>query len=167
MARLEEEIGLLQADTASKAEIFGEGESLVKEWPKMDKKRKRELVENLGEQITVHKNRKVEFALNYVPGQSIVNSERNPRGLCGRLKRRSHQGLEYKIVEPEFGVTEEREVNWRERLGGLLRDYYGMPHETDTFSIRTVGDRRLCVPLRLKQVVHLLTCSHQSTTALG
>jgi hypothetical protein len=37
---------------------------------------------------------------------------------------RNHQGLENNIIEPEFGSTEEGEVNWRERLGGLLRYYY-------------------------------------------
>ncbi|MDA0768513.1 MAG: hypothetical protein O3A92_17010 [Verrucomicrobia bacterium] len=76
VARLEKEIGLLEADTATKAEIFEEGETLVAEWPKMTKKRKRTLVESLVERITVHKSRKVDFELNYVPGQSIVNSER-------------------------------------------------------------------------------------------
>ena len=43
---------------------------------KMTKKRKRTLVENLVERISVFKSRRVDFELNYVPGQSIVNSER-------------------------------------------------------------------------------------------
>ncbi len=38
---------------------------------------------------------------------------------------RNHQGLENKIIEPEFGGRAgEGEVNCRERLGGLLRYYY-------------------------------------------
>jgi putative transposase len=39
-------------------------------------------------------------------------------------RERNHQGLENKIIEPEFGSAEEGEVNCRERLGGLLRYYY-------------------------------------------
>lgn len=77
VARLEDEIALLEADTATKAQIFEEGETLVAEWPKMNKQRKRTLVENLVERITVHKSRRVDFELHYVPGQSIVNSARN------------------------------------------------------------------------------------------
>ena len=37
---------------------------------------------------------------------------------------RNHQGLENKIIEPEFGSVGEGEVNCRERLGGLLRYYH-------------------------------------------
>jgi hypothetical protein len=37
---------------------------------------------------------------------------------------RNHQGLENRIIEPEFGSEVEGEVNYRERLGGLLRYYY-------------------------------------------
>jgi hypothetical protein len=36
---------------------------------------------------------------------------------------RNHQGLENKIIEPEFGSGSEGEVQCRERLGGLLRYY--------------------------------------------
>ena len=39
-------------------------------------------------------------------------------------QERNHQGLENRIIEPEFGSTEEGEVKCRERLGGLLRYYY-------------------------------------------
>ena len=39
-------------------------------------------------------------------------------------RERNHQGLENKIIEPAFGSAEQREVNCRERLGGLLRYYY-------------------------------------------
>ena len=39
-------------------------------------------------------------------------------------RERNHQGLENKIIEPEFGPVGEGEVNCRERLGGLLRYYY-------------------------------------------
>ena len=40
-------------------------------------------------------------------------------------RERNHQGLENKIIEPDFGSkVEEGEVNCRERLGGLLRYYY-------------------------------------------
>ncbi len=39
-------------------------------------------------------------------------------------RERNHQGLENRIIEPEFGLTEEGEVNCREWLGGLLRYYY-------------------------------------------
>ena len=39
-------------------------------------------------------------------------------------RERNHQGLENKIIEPEFGSAEAGEVNCRERLGGLLRYYY-------------------------------------------
>jgi putative transposase len=37
---------------------------------------------------------------------------------------RNHQGLENKIIEPDFRSDREGEVNCRERLGGLLRYYY-------------------------------------------
>ena len=39
-------------------------------------------------------------------------------------EERNHQGLENKIIEPEFGSTEEGEVNCRERLCSMLRYYY-------------------------------------------
>jgi hypothetical protein len=39
-------------------------------------------------------------------------------------RERHHQGLENKIIEPEFGSAAEGEMNCRERLGGLLRYYY-------------------------------------------
>ena len=39
-------------------------------------------------------------------------------------RERNHQGLENNIIEPAFGSAEQREVNCRERLGGLLRYYY-------------------------------------------
>ena len=39
-------------------------------------------------------------------------------------RERNHQGLENKIIEPEFGSAGKGEVNCRERLGGLLRYYY-------------------------------------------
>ena len=37
---------------------------------------------------------------------------------------RNHQGLDNKIIEPDFGSSREGEVNCRDRLGGLLRYYY-------------------------------------------
>ena len=37
---------------------------------------------------------------------------------------RNHQGLENKIIEPDFDSDREGEVECRERLGGLLRYYY-------------------------------------------
>ena len=39
-------------------------------------------------------------------------------------RERNHQGLENKIIEPEFGSEEKGEMKCRERLGGLLRYYY-------------------------------------------
>jgi len=39
-------------------------------------------------------------------------------------RERNHQGLENKIIEPEFGSAGEGELNCRERLGGLLRYYH-------------------------------------------
>ncbi len=39
-------------------------------------------------------------------------------------RERNHQGLENKIIEPEFSPRGGDEVNCRERLGGLLRYYY-------------------------------------------
>ena len=39
-------------------------------------------------------------------------------------RERNHQGLENRIIEPEFRSAEEGEVNCRERLGGLLRYCY-------------------------------------------
>ena len=39
-------------------------------------------------------------------------------------RERNHQGLENKIIEPEFTQSRAGEVNCRERLGGLLRYYY-------------------------------------------
>jgi putative transposase len=37
---------------------------------------------------------------------------------------RNHQGLGNKIIALEFSLTSEREIQCRERLGGLLRYYY-------------------------------------------
>ena len=37
---------------------------------------------------------------------------------------RNHQGLENKIVEPDFESSSEGAVQCRERLGGLLRYYH-------------------------------------------
>ena len=39
-------------------------------------------------------------------------------------RERNHQGLESRIIEPEFGAADEGEVKCRERLGGLLRYYH-------------------------------------------
>ena len=39
-------------------------------------------------------------------------------------RERNHQGLGNKNIEPEFGSGGEGEVQCRQRLGGLLRDYY-------------------------------------------
>ena len=39
-------------------------------------------------------------------------------------RERNHQGLENKIIEPEFSPRSEGEVNCHQRLGGLLRYYY-------------------------------------------
>ena len=39
-------------------------------------------------------------------------------------RERNHQGLETRIIAPEFGSAEGGEVNCRERLGGLLRYYH-------------------------------------------
>ena len=39
-------------------------------------------------------------------------------------RERNHQGLENKIIEPEFGSAEAGAVKCRERLGGLLRYYH-------------------------------------------
>jgi putative transposase len=39
-------------------------------------------------------------------------------------RERNHQGLENRIMEPNFGSGGEGEVQYRERLGGLLRYYY-------------------------------------------
>ena len=38
--------------------------------------------------------------------------------------QRNHQGLDNKIIEPDFGSDREGEVNCHDRLGGLLRYYY-------------------------------------------
>ena len=37
---------------------------------------------------------------------------------------RNHQGLENRIIDPEFGSAGQGEVQCRERLGGLLRYYH-------------------------------------------
>ena len=37
---------------------------------------------------------------------------------------RNHQGLENRIIEPDFSSGGEGEVQCRQRLGGLLRYYY-------------------------------------------
>ena len=37
---------------------------------------------------------------------------------------RNHQGLENKIISPEFSSSIEGEIRCRERLGELLRYYY-------------------------------------------
>ena len=39
-------------------------------------------------------------------------------------RERNHQGLENRIIEPEFGSEVEGKMNCRERLGGLLRYYH-------------------------------------------
>ena len=39
-------------------------------------------------------------------------------------RERNHQGLENKLVQPEFGSDGEGAVQCRQRLGGLLRYYY-------------------------------------------
>jgi len=39
-------------------------------------------------------------------------------------RERNHQGLDNKIIEPEFSSTRGGEVRCRERLGGMLRYYY-------------------------------------------
>jgi hypothetical protein len=39
-------------------------------------------------------------------------------------RERNHQGLENRIIEPDFGSGGKGEVQCRERLGGLLRYYY-------------------------------------------
>ena len=75
ITRLQAEIAIISAETVTKADILREGESLLKEWPNFDNDRKREVVESLVESITIHKDRRVEFALHYVPGQSLVNSQ--------------------------------------------------------------------------------------------
>jgi hypothetical protein len=47
-------------------------------------------------------------------------------GLAGLKYHRelNPQGLENRIIEPEFGSQVEGQVNCRERLGGLLCYYY-------------------------------------------
>ena len=39
-------------------------------------------------------------------------------------EERNHQGLENKLIEADFGVSEPGELKCRERLGGLLRYYH-------------------------------------------
>lgn len=39
-------------------------------------------------------------------------------------RERNRQGLDNKIIKPEFGSAGAGEVNCRERLGGLLRYYH-------------------------------------------
>ena len=39
-------------------------------------------------------------------------------------RERNHQGLENKIIRPEFPLESGDEMNCRERLGGLLRNYH-------------------------------------------
>ena len=39
-------------------------------------------------------------------------------------QERNHQGLENKIIEPNFGSSGEDTVQFRERLGRLLRYYH-------------------------------------------
>lgn len=39
-------------------------------------------------------------------------------------EERNHQGLENKLIEADFGVSESGELKCRERLGGLLRYYH-------------------------------------------
>ncbi|MGK0188276.1 MAG: putative transposase [Verrucomicrobiales bacterium] len=38
-------------------------------------------------------------------------------------KERNHQGLENKIISPEFSSSSEGEIRCRQRLGGVLRYY--------------------------------------------
>ena len=49
---------------------------------------------------------------------------RQQQDVIGFHRERSHQGLENRIIEPEFGSVEKGEVGCRERLGGLLRYRY-------------------------------------------
>ena len=39
-------------------------------------------------------------------------------------RERNRQGLENRIIVPEVGPAEAGEMNCRERLGGLLRNYH-------------------------------------------
>lgn len=39
-------------------------------------------------------------------------------------EERNHQGLDNKLIEGDFGVSESGELSCRERLGGLLRYYH-------------------------------------------
>ncbi|MCP5545644.1 MAG: recombinase family protein [Akkermansiaceae bacterium] len=77
IANLQEEIRILRSQNVSKEEVIKEGETLLEEWPDLDHDRKRDIIENLVERITVHKDRRVEFSLHFVPGQSLVNSQPN------------------------------------------------------------------------------------------
>ena len=77
IGRLQSEIEHLRTQKVDKAAILREGESLITGWPGFDADRKRELVENLVDRITIHKDRRVEFELHYVPGQPLVNSQRS------------------------------------------------------------------------------------------
>ena len=57
-------------------------------------------------------------------------------------RERNHQGLENEIIEPGFSYRDDGEVICRERLGGLLRYYYRMPHEYERFEFPdTTGAR--------------------------
>jgi transposase InsO family protein len=59
----------------------------------------------------------------------ILIGERSLRRAVDQFSRhyhheRNHQGLDNKIIEPDFGSDREGEVNCHDRLGGLLRYYY-------------------------------------------
>jgi putative transposase len=59
----------------------------------------------------------------------ILIGERSLQRVVDQFSRRyhhgrNHQGLDNKIIEPNFATDREGEVNCRDRLGGLLRYYH-------------------------------------------
>ena len=56
--------------------------------------------------------------------EDVIDYLREEVGVLKELQGMKRPRLKNRIIEPEFGSTEEGEVNCRERLGGLLRYYY-------------------------------------------
>jgi len=79
LVKIEREAGAALAATSVKREALADGVRLRDEWPSMDLPQKRKIVEGLVERITLTGD-EVEFSLNYIPGATIANCDREDRG---------------------------------------------------------------------------------------
>ena len=84
-------------------------------------------------QLTAYVNSFAERFVRTIKGECldrmILIGERSLRRAVDQFCRhyhheRNHQGLDNKIIEPDFVSDGEGEVNCHDRLGGLLRYYY-------------------------------------------